>query len=911
MAARGFGMQASGILSLLGVSVVALMSCRDNLPLEPEAPTPQGETRQDIGSGAPSATDGQIVISTGGGISIMDADGTNTAQILAMNNVVDPSWSPNGERIAFGGVDGIYVVNRDGTGVEQLTSTGQTTGTCHRRPRWSPDGTKIVFYRHTACSGVKPILVVDVATKVVTSITTAMTGNLLYPDWSHDGTRVVFTSVFADPSIYIINADGTNPTGISSIGGTPRASWSPDDSRISYNGDDGTGIKVRLMNADGSNVTLLPTAPNGGPTATWSPDGTRILYQAGPGGSLRIIHTDGTGDVAITAPLTLFGYDWGAATRPPPSNTAPTTPTVDCTPTSTPTGQAITCTASGSTDADSDAITYVWSDTDRSGGAEGTSTTYSRSLPGTTVVTAYATDGTDNSNNSSEVTLTFINRSPTTPTVVCDSLTATTGSTISCSASNSTDPDGGTVAYNWSAADRTGAATGSTTTYSRSTAGQTSVTAYASDNQGGQSNNSATATVTFNNPPPPPPIATTTVVSANPANPSTAVSSVTFTAHVTVTSNGADVTTGSVEFRNGGTDCSSGTILQSAAAVDGTGRTTFSTRVLQGWYDVRACYVGAAPYVASNGTLLWPPDADGDGLADAIDEQPLVRSTRFNRNNVTVGRIVSMPSFITYRAYPGGWTNGIAWEFAITPGATGIYADVIAIQLDGKATRYELHPFVNNFGDVGGCFNGRACAIQISDPPASLALEVLTGEGTMVVIVNGETVVITVANGATGTVTEYKNSSGAVTEIAVAATGPAGGVTVNGYPIPAGTTTAFGRLQATTKISNGKPPSLNLSGSFTPGSSSNGMNPLTEQIVVRAGPYTWTIPAGSFRLGSDGAYSYSGVLNGVTVSMQIKQPPPKKGGAWNFNFTANPITTFALPTPIFFRIGNDAGSTKG
>jgi hypothetical protein len=89
------------------------------------------------------------------------------------------------------------------------------------------------------------------------------------------------------------------------------------------------------------------------------------------------------------------------------------------------------------------------------------------------------------------------------------------------------------------------------------------------------------------------------------------------------------------------------------------------------------------------------------------------------------------------------------------------------------------------------------------------------------------------------------------------------------------------------------------------------MNPVTEQVVFRAGPYMWTIPAGSFRLNSDGAYTYSGALSGVSITAQIKQPGAKKGGAWTFQFTAGPITTFALPAPIFFRIGNDAGSTKG
>jgi Tol biopolymer transport system component len=41
-----------------------------------------------------------------------------------------PTWSPDGRRIAFGGVDGVYVMNPDGSGLRQIWSQG------FMRPSW-------------------------------------------------------------------------------------------------------------------------------------------------------------------------------------------------------------------------------------------------------------------------------------------------------------------------------------------------------------------------------------------------------------------------------------------------------------------------------------------------------------------------------------------------------------------------------------------------------------------------------------------------------------------------------------------------------------------------------------------------------------------------------------------------------
>ena len=72
-------------------------------------------------------------------IYVMDADGSDQTQ-LTDNEALDesPSWSPDGEKIAFTNLRGVYVMNaEDGSDVTRFTDGGD--------PSWSPDGEKIAF----------------------------------------------------------------------------------------------------------------------------------------------------------------------------------------------------------------------------------------------------------------------------------------------------------------------------------------------------------------------------------------------------------------------------------------------------------------------------------------------------------------------------------------------------------------------------------------------------------------------------------------------------------------------------------------------------------------------------------------------------------------------------------------------
>lgn len=87
----------------------------------------------------------------GGGMHILEV-GTGQLTDLGVGN--RPIWSPKGDRIAFmvAKDDGynyvssdIYLVNADGTGRRDLTTT---TSLMEMNPTWSPDGTRIAFDVH-------------------------------------------------------------------------------------------------------------------------------------------------------------------------------------------------------------------------------------------------------------------------------------------------------------------------------------------------------------------------------------------------------------------------------------------------------------------------------------------------------------------------------------------------------------------------------------------------------------------------------------------------------------------------------------------------------------------------------------------------------------------------------------------
>ena len=263
----------------------------------------------------PHATRIAFNSSTYGDIWEVNSDGSNAHAVWTTAlNYAHPSYSPDGSKLVFarGGPppNALEIANADGTGtVTDLLTSGSNV----YDPAWSPNGTKIVY-----SSAGTSLRVVNADGTGDTQLTSGP--NDVSPAWSPDGSKIAFTRGTSQFDIWVMNANGTNQTQLTTTGvsgtnlnvGTP--SWSPDGTKIAYTG--GGGISV--MNADGTNQHLVvPDGPGGFSRAqqeVWSPDGTKLLYLFG--NALYTANADGSGAAQLLADVSGAGESapaWSSA----------------------------------------------------------------------------------------------------------------------------------------------------------------------------------------------------------------------------------------------------------------------------------------------------------------------------------------------------------------------------------------------------------------------------------------------------------------------------------------------------------------------------------------------------------------------------------------------------------------------
>jgi Tol biopolymer transport system component len=197
-----------------------------------------------------------------------------------------PSWSPNGEQIAFvggwgeGGSDRgqLQVMRADGSNVHILP-----VGKGIDDPSWSPDGRMLAFNRHPGLFGAASIFVADADGHDLRRV--AQGGS---PRWSPDGRWLAFTRGGNSTLVFRAQASGGAPRRITA-GSDP--SWSPDGRRLVVSRRDG----LYVVGANGTRARRIARGRYVSP-GSWSPDGRLIAYTAHADRTETwVVAPDGTG----------------------------------------------------------------------------------------------------------------------------------------------------------------------------------------------------------------------------------------------------------------------------------------------------------------------------------------------------------------------------------------------------------------------------------------------------------------------------------------------------------------------------------------------------------------------------------------------------------------------------------------
>ncbi len=207
----------------------------------------------------------------------------------------DPGWSPDRTQIAFsskrGAADetsGIWIMNANGSRLRQLNRKRYLGD-----PAWSPDGEWIAYTWFPHGQMMESDLWLLRSDGSEDRRLTELEGEESEPDWSPDGTQIIFDfCLYDERRIMVLDVAGGEirpfpvPDADRYRDGEPR--WSPDGTRVLLTSDrDGreVGRNLYVVNRDGSGLTQLTRFTGSHVSCfepTWSPDGTMVAFRANP-----------------------------------------------------------------------------------------------------------------------------------------------------------------------------------------------------------------------------------------------------------------------------------------------------------------------------------------------------------------------------------------------------------------------------------------------------------------------------------------------------------------------------------------------------------------------------------------------------------------------------------------------------
>ncbi len=235
------------------------------------------------------------------------------ARLIDSGDVVQPGWSPDGNRIVFWGLPigsgwrDLWSVDSEGKNKVRITNDAAIDW----NPVWSPDGGRIFFLSdRSGTMNVWRIAIDEQSGKPLgePEQVTVPASTCSWLTLSHDGKKVIYTSLEKRSNIFKIGFDPVAgqfiKPAVQITTGSKLYNWidaSPDGQRIST-ASSGVQEDIYVMNNDGTNIRRLTNDAPKDRGPHWSFDGKAIYSYSDRSGKYELwkINVDGSGLEQVT-----------------------------------------------------------------------------------------------------------------------------------------------------------------------------------------------------------------------------------------------------------------------------------------------------------------------------------------------------------------------------------------------------------------------------------------------------------------------------------------------------------------------------------------------------------------------------------------------------------------------------------